>query len=248
VGTVSVNFDLSAFTIGNSADLVLLIDTDDGSFVNSTIVSLSSFAANIATFNSVNFSSGNWFTVASLSRSNPLPIELLEFDALLDGDQVQLNWKTLAEINNDYFTIERTSNFEKWQAVATVDGAGNANKLLSYSTIDKNPLPGISYYRLKQTDFDGQFSYSDLEVVSFKNEMVTKLRFYPNPVSNELTIEGEREELERFKVYNTKGQEVSSKVNRKVWEDDRLILDVSKLLKGSYFLRTINKSSIFIKQ
>ncbi len=77
VGTVDVKFDVTGLTIGASADLVLLVDTDDGDFANATVIPLSSFSAPYANFNGIDFAAGNWFTLGSTSNSNPLPIELV---------------------------------------------------------------------------------------------------------------------------------------------------------------------------
>ncbi|NRA10572.1 MAG: hypothetical protein HRT57_01295 [Crocinitomicaceae bacterium] len=79
-------------------------------------------------------------------------MELIHFSAKYDAvNTVQLNWSTASEINNDLFTVERSK-----------DGAGNANSTLTYYDLDRNPLNGISYYRLKQTDFDGSISSSEI--------------------------------------------------------------------------------------
>jgi hypothetical protein len=90
-----------------------------------------------------------------------LPIELLEFDAkAIHNAQVKCYWTTASEINNDYFTVEKSKDGINFESIADVDGAGNSNALLNYHHIDKNPFSGLSYYRLKQTDFNGDFSYS----------------------------------------------------------------------------------------
>lgn len=86
---------------------------------------------------------------------NPLPITLTSFTAQQSGNSVVLNWATATEKNNDHFTIERTADGINYEAIATVQGAGNSDVELSYSTTDNNPLSGTSYYRLRQTDYDG---------------------------------------------------------------------------------------------
>jgi len=93
-----------------------------------------------------------------------LPIELLFFNAKKgDNNTVQLDWATATEINNDYFTIERTVDGIFYQTIATLKGAGNSTSILFYNTDDFNPpLDQIVYYRLKQTDYDGKYAYSKL--------------------------------------------------------------------------------------
>lgn len=90
---------------------------------------------------------------------SPLPIDLLYFNARAERSLVSLEWATATEINNDFFTIERSTDGYNWQIMGYEMGAGNANQTLRYTFTDSNPLEGISYYRLKQTDFDGQFEY-----------------------------------------------------------------------------------------
>jgi hypothetical protein len=91
---------------------------------------------------------------------NPLPIDLLSFTAKYQDGKVLLNWATGSEINNDYFTLERSRDAVSAEIIGFVEGAGNSSHTLHYQFIDHDPLPGISYYRLKQTDYDGSFEYS----------------------------------------------------------------------------------------
>ena len=85
-------------------------------------------------------------------------IELLFFNAKLENNTyVDLTWSTASEINNDYFTIERSQNGVYFQEFDIVEGAGNSTHKINYSLIDRDPFDGISYYRLKQTDYDGKF-------------------------------------------------------------------------------------------
>lgn len=88
-----------------------------------------------------------------------LPIELLSFTPEIKPDRILLNWTTGTEINNDYFTIERSRDLYGWEVMGFVEGAGNSSVPLSYSFSDMRPLDGLGYYRLKQTDFDGKYEY-----------------------------------------------------------------------------------------
>jgi uncharacterized repeat protein (TIGR01451 family) len=89
----------------------------------------------------------------------PLPIELLSFTPSIKPDRIELNWTTGTEINNDYFTLERSRDLYGWDILGFVPGAGNSSIPLNYTFSDLQPLDGLAYYRLKQTDFDGQFEY-----------------------------------------------------------------------------------------
>jgi len=101
------------------------------------------------------------------NNRNPLPIELIGFDGKCNGNETMLYWSTASETNNDYFTVEKSTDLDKWEIVTIVKGAGNSNVLLNYSAYDYSPSFNIpDYYRLKQTDFNGKYTYSD--VISVK--------------------------------------------------------------------------------
>ncbi|MEW6467297.1 MAG: T9SS type A sorting domain-containing protein [Bacteroidota bacterium] len=127
------------------------------------------------TVSSVTVTNFSPFTLASVSPQNPLPVSLLSFDAAYTGEVVELNWTVAGQVNNDYFTVERTADGMAFTEIATVDGAGNSSFTLKYSATDADPLSGISYYRLKQTDFDGKFSYSGLVPVSIDQESTLQI-------------------------------------------------------------------------
>lgn len=98
-----------------------------------------------------------------------LPIELLNFQAFRSGKVVELKWTTSTEINNNYFTIERSKDALNFEYVNTLRGAGNSNNILRYTSFDNKPYDGISYYRLKQTDYDGNSKYS--YIVNIENKI-----------------------------------------------------------------------------
>lgn len=117
--------------------------------------------------------------------NSTLPIKLLSFNATFYNNHVVLDWSTASEIDNDYFTIEISSDGVNFEILNIVNGAGNSNSVLNYETIDNNPLEGTSYYRLKQTDYDGKFEYSSLVAVKVHKEVISQaMNVYPNPVLN----------------------------------------------------------------
>ena len=107
------------------------------------------------------------FTLGTINLGTPLPIELLTFSATPKESAVLLKWTTASETNNNFFTIERSSNGTEWTEIGSQKGAGNSSTILNYELYDFQPLLGVNYYRLKQTDFDREYTYSVIETVKF---------------------------------------------------------------------------------
>ncbi|HBX50572.1 MAG TPA: hypothetical protein DEH02_05815 [Bacteroidales bacterium] len=202
-----------------------------------------------------NLSSFSPLTFASKVGTNPLPVELLKFSAKPNGEDVDLSWSTASETNNDYFTIERTSDFENIQEIAEVDGAGNSNVFLEYRYIDEEPLTGISYYRLKQTDFDGKSTYSDWVSVILEIEDKFEFIVYPNPARIGEPIFMKLKGLTVNKevlvvVKDVTGREYYSKVFITNETDNSIfaIDPYSKISPGVYFVIGSSDNSIYFKK
>jgi len=120
----------------------------------------------------------------TLAFNIPLPIELISFQAGVAGRKVILKWITASELNNDYFTIERSADGERFIPIQRVSGAGTTSLQTTYETEDTSPLRGRSYYRLAQTDFDGTVSFSHIVLVEMDEEAAGVTAIYPNPISN----------------------------------------------------------------
>ncbi|HMG93435.1 MAG TPA: T9SS type A sorting domain-containing protein [Chryseolinea sp.] len=140
----------------------------------------------------------------------PLPVELISFTAALKIDIVELNWSTASEFNNDHFTIERSTNLENFEVMATIPGNGTTKVIHRYNTLDPSPVYGRSYYRLKQTDFDGNTTYSDMRVVDYEGPKFSVLTVYPNPLSGSkltVVISGLKDQATvPVMIYNVQGQ------------------------------------------
>ena len=175
-----------------------------------------------------------------------LPIELINLNVLaLENKTVKLDWQTASEVNNDFFTIERSSDGKNWEAVKSITGAGNSSSIKNYTSIDKFPYYDVSYYRLKQTDFDGEFTYSKVTSVNIKNSQIA---IFPNPTEGKLTITGNDTDLEQIKVYNVLGQDVTAFTKTISSKSIQLILDLSELNSGVYFVKTKTSVNKIYKQ
>jgi len=181
----------------------------------------------------------------------PLPIELINFTAQLSLDQetVLLKWITQTEINSDDFTVERSLDQLNWEYVDQLPAAGNSSILLKYQTTDDDPYKGQSFYRLKTTDIDNSFVYSQVESIFIGEKIVQYVRAYPNPFQDKITIEGPGEELEVLKIYNSMGAVVRDFGNMyNTSSTMKLEIDVSDLAVGVYFIRTKNSQLKLLKQ
>ncbi|MCE2743595.1 MAG: T9SS type A sorting domain-containing protein, partial [Fluviicola sp.] len=179
--------------------------------------------------------------IGAFESATALPIELLFFNAKLENNTyVDLIWSTASEINNDYFTIERSQDGLNLQEFDIVAGAGNSTHKINYSLIDRDPFDGISYYRLKQTDYDGKYTYSDIISVN-KTNLNSTFTIYPNPNhGNEFAISGNVNwENSKISIYNQSGMLIEN-VNI---NDDQLIHPSSNLNSGIYFIKIISNET-----
>lgn len=182
-------------------------------------------------------------------NGSPLPISLLEFNAYPVLEHVELVWSTATEVNNDYFTIERSKDGIHFEYLMKVPGAGNSNQLLNYKETDFNPLEGISYYRLKQTDYDRKFSYSELRVVNFNVPLSgTNIVVFPNPVTaNGIYIKNgklDNNQIE-LKLTDMLGQVIQeNKLQVNTVGDANFIQFNQQLSVGVYQLQIINNEHV----
>ena len=177
-----------------------------------------------------------------------LPIELVYFDAKKDGDRVNLTWMTAIEENNDYFTIERSADGIMFEELTTVTGAGNSKTSISYEWIDYDTPEGLVYYKLKQTDYNGAFSYSDIISLSNgnKNDAVAVMSIVPNPVESEFRtfVKSDKDgEIMLNVVQNSTGQTVfTKKVQVKAGVTEVHGQLSSDLQEGMYLLQIIREN------
>jgi hypothetical protein len=153
------------------------------------------------------------FYFGSKSAASPLPVELLSFNAVLNEDKtVDLHWITASETNNDYFTVEKTKDGMAYEEVERVKGAGNSISKKQYDAKDYNPYKNRSYYRLKQTDFNGHYEYSKL--VPVENTQNAAFKVFPNPLGEGnlfISLQNANSNAVRIEVYDMLGKICFSK-------------------------------------
>lgn len=120
--------------------------------------------------------------------AKPLPITLSSFEANCEKNIVDIKWFTSTEINNEYFTVERSKDGERFIPITKINGSGNSNSVKKYNYTDHNPVKGFNYYRIKQTDFDGKYSYSAIEVTECSEGSFNSIVLFPNPTREYVSV------------------------------------------------------------
>lgn len=149
-------------------------------------------------------------TIASISDGTPLPVGLTEFSSQCDQRKVYLNWTTETETNNDYFSIEKSTDGQHFAPIAFIAGQGSKSTATEYTYTDHNAFTGISYYRLSQTDYDG--THSVLKTISSNCESDLTITFHSNPTKGGVfvSLNGKTEETVEINVFNLFGQHIST--------------------------------------
>jgi len=177
-----------------------------------------------------------------------MPVILTSFTAMPVNNNVMLDWECANEINNDYFTIERSEDGAEFEEAGNVNGAGNANNT-SYRFTDYSPYNGTSYYRLKQTDYDGNYGFSDVRTVIL-GEVVGEFNVFPNPSNGVINIGLETSVAEMIVVvYDIYGKETFSKVVLNESNGIYSAIDLTgKLAPGVYLVKAASDNNVFEKK
>jgi hypothetical protein len=183
-------------------------------------------------------------------NGTPLPISLLDFNVQTVLDDVDVTWTTATETNNDYFTVEKSIDGKNFEVAGVVEGAGNSNELLAYSFKDTQPFDGISYYRLKQTDFDGKYSYTGILSVQFNAKSNNNVfSIFPNPSELNgvyLNVNGADKTDVMVKIVDIAGKVLLSQQLNVLTGNQPLFISTAGIQSGVYILEvstlTENKS------
>lgn len=217
----------------------ILISNGPGTSDKITIGSYSWTGSSIS-----NITGPNLLTYNGAVGGNPLPVKLIAFKAAKEGNHVKLLWSTAMEVNNDYFSIERSTDGQQFENVGRVTGAGNASEKMDYEFIDEAPVAGINYYRLKQIDYDGKYEYSN--IIRLDNKISTAMELIsagPNPFKDNFTVEfnGETEGEAEIFITNVSGAVIhQEKININSGNNKYQFSDNKNLPNGIYFITIQN--------
>lgn len=174
-----------------------------------------------------------YFDNISLTTSIPLPVIISSFDVVPENTSVKLIWTTSTENDNNYFTVQRSQNATDWTDLEKMQAISNGGSGATYTAYDNNPLTGVSYYRLKQTDFTGKSSYSEIKEINFAQSFASVIVF-PNPAKGFFTISGSELKNIQVAVYNNIGQIISLP---QTVQNSSITFNTYGLSKGIYFIR-----------
>lgn len=199
----------------------------------------------------------NHFIVSSMNNGalevfgfpigTPLPVELFEFTAVKYNLSVLLHWATASEMNSNKFDVERSADGNNFSLLKTVDGAGNSTQIRNYETTDNEPLLGVSYYRLKQIDFNGSYRYSKIVSVFFSQKYFFNIQ--PTLVNDKATVSyyAENENIE-ITIYGVDGKQFFKKTFDDVNGDFKFEIDWNGYQSGIYYVSMKSGENAVVKK
>jgi len=252
-GNLTINGDLD---MGNGGDLTVdgMVDIT-GSFIggNNTTLDVDGSLAVAG-----NFSVGNGSTAtgtgsisvsgscsdgsSSVCSSSVMPISLIYFEANVNENSVEMNWATASEDNNEYFSIERSKNGIEFSEIKRIPGAGNSNYRINYNYPDLNPIKGISYYRLSQTDYDGTRESFTIQVVEVYGSR-DNFSLFPNPIKADesVTIMNSLNDEVSVVIINYLGDSI---IEKRIHPGENTInFDRTIIHPGLYYIKMLSQTS-----
>ncbi|MEM7369291.1 MAG: T9SS type A sorting domain-containing protein [Bacteroidota bacterium] len=193
----------------------------------------------------------NFSAVTFADNGESFPVELSAFDAALVGEDVQLDWRTESETNNAFFVVERSDNLQTFLSIGEVIGAGTSSQPNEYVFLDEKPHEGLNYYRLKQVDFDGQFSFSHIVAIHIGESTIPQLvGVYPNPTKTSSQVEVFLPQAARLKVkvFAMDGRMVAQQTFEGNEGMNQMMIPFDRLPNGLYVLETFVLGSRFVSR
>ena len=231
-------------------------DGSDWQKINST-PSGSTQSGSLTSSVNTNWSNENFTLATSTATFPPLPIDLVSFEGQCNNHSTQIEFTVASQVNNEYFTIERSVNLLNWEVIGYINGGLTTNELITYNWSDETPINGTKYYRLSQTDINGDVKYFNPIAVMCENAPVDVYSVYPNPAKDELMIDidldsfqGVEIQIQLLDINGRISKQQQVNLNRGF---NHLSLELNEFKNGIYLLKfcgTKNhiKESIIIKQ
>ena len=176
-----------------------------------------------------------------VAEGGPLPVKLTSFDGTYADGVATLNWQTSQELNNDRFELYRSYDGNNFELAATIAGAGNSSLPKNYTYQDRINLDGNVYYKLKQIDIDGKFSFSNIVRLSSSDNSAS-FKVYPNPVTNNFTVSFSTPKtgVATLLIRSTNGQTVYRKSLSVIKGNNSVSISGQQLSTGMYYITVTN--------
>lgn len=187
------------------------------------------------------------------SYTTGLPVELVQFNVEARTYTVELNWQTASEENNKGFEIQRSHDGIDFEVIGFVEGNGTIFEYSNYSFIDRNPINGTNYYRLRQIDFNGDFDYSQIEAVEFTkvnpSTSLTGFLISPNPAKDfiKLNISFEIPVEFSVKITDVTGRIMETRYFKNT-AGKEMIFDLNNFSTGTYFMQAVFQGKVITKR
>ncbi len=250
----SIFVSVSDPDVGDNVDSIMIYSGSPGSGINATMIA-SVKGSSTLNFTDVTAQTTQYYYFAKIRQldgnliwTSPvwvyrnaviLPVLISRFEGHRVNKQIDLNWTTAQETNNDHFDIERSLDGVNYQAIGRVNSKlHNTSLPTDYTFSDLNPANGMNFYRLKQVNADGKFNYSDIVSIKFDNPVISVLAINPNPVGKTLRIVCDANETTAVtcNIYNSDGRLVKTIATNFVIGSNAISADVSSLASGTYFV------------
>jgi hypothetical protein len=197
------------------------------------------------------FNTSNTLIIANkkfLGSLAAVPVEFYEFKVSRKGeDAAYIQWSTATELNNEKFLVERSIDGITYKTIATVAGAGNSVSVQNYTMLDPSLEPRTYYYRIKQVDFDGKYSYSVVRILNLNSNLVAQPEIYPVPFNGDLKVKMEldAESETELKILDLNGKTVLRKLFEGTKGTNIFNLNTTQLTYGVYFLEISNGGNVY---
>ena len=180
------------------------------------------------------------------SPEGTLPIELNTWTATSLSKSVSLKWSTETETNNDFITIERSDNGITWSEIGIIEGSGTTSTREEYTFEDTKPIDGTSYYRLKQTDFNGDYSYTSVKCITRAEDNDNAFIAYSNTAINAFILEGEQIAAYPIELYSMMGKKISSVLFNTI-NASKVVISIQNIPSGTYVIKACNNTKTIVK-
>lgn len=252
----TIEFDMSdggvgAVPIATAGNYVLLYRA--GQTGNWTeLTTATSIVGDRVVFSGVTLNNDGYYTIGTRNHLvSPLPVEIVHFGAVNNGKTVDIQWTTVSEKDNAYFTIEKSRDGLSFEALTVREGTGNSNTTTHYYEQDLSPFEGLSYYRLKQNDHSGHSSYSTIISIDRNENQDNGLIAFPNPSGGELSLSlsGYEKQSVNITITDIAGRVCISKTV--LIQHSRETIDLTageKLAPGTYLLTASSGSKLYSRK